>query len=521
MYNMILVDDEAIIRDGISTCLPWGENGFTLTGVFEQGEEALSYIESHPVDVVISDINMPRMNGLELSRILGERYPSITVILLTGYDDFEYAQEAIKNQVREFLLKPITRKELGHVLETVARELDEKREAQRLQSELRAKLEQSFPLLRERFLYRLSLGRIERDALESRKELFGWTDLEGYYQILLISFPPSLGDLERLSLSEFLKGITGEYDRVFFNPDEDLALLLQDRDVAVLEERSSRLADEAFRKFSSSDSRMIFLGSGEVVDKLEKLERSYAVAANGVEYSRIMGFSHHHTVREIRSREEVNPAEFNRLCSRIVQELKTGGYQPGSAALEELIHYLESRFMTEELLKAGAIRLFYMLNSFMKDLELIDPAEEIFPMDTDAFASLDGIEAFFREMLERIETQIERRRNDMLLSRIDRAREIIEHRYSDSRFSLQDICDELYLSTSQFSLLFKEGTGMTFVSYLTECRMKGAKNLLLSTDLKGYEVAERVGYADPRYFSLLFKKHTGMTAMEYRRSRGA
>ena len=107
----------------------------------------------------------------------------------------------------------------------------------------------------------------------------------------------------------------------------------------------------------------------------------------------------------------------------------------------------------------------------------------------------------------------------MLLSRIDRAKAIISKRFCENRFSLQDICDELYLSTSQFSLLFKEGTGQTFVEYLTACRVEEAKKLLLSTDLKGYEVAEQVGYADPRYFTIIFKKQTGMTAMEYRRSR--
>ena len=107
----------------------------------------------------------------------------------------------------------------------------------------------------------------------------------------------------------------------------------------------------------------------------------------------------------------------------------------------------------------------------------------------------------------------------MLFSRIDRAKGIIRERFRESCFSLQDICDELYLSTSQFSLLFKEGTGQTFVEYLTACRVEEAKKLLAGTDMKGYEIAENVGYSDPRYFTIIFKKQTGMTAMEYRRSR--
>ena len=519
MYNMILVDDEAIIREGISSCLPWGENGFNLTGVFEQGQEALAFIEENPVDVVLSDINMPRMNGLELSRILGERFPRITVILLTGYDDFEYAQEAIKNQVREFLLKPITRAELSRVLETVEKELYEKREKRRIQEELRLKLDQSFPLLRERFLYRLSTGRIEKEALEARKAFFGWTDLKGFYQLLLVSFPTGHSDLDRLSLSEFLKDRVKRDDRVFFNPDEDLALLLQDSEEAVIESRSRLLAEEAFRRFSSTGGKLISIGRGEIVDRIDKLEQSYSGASNGVEYSRIMGLSHLFSARDMRDRERVNPAEISRLCGRVIQDLKTGGSQDGVAALTELLLYLEKSYVTEEEMRAGFIHLYYRLSAFVHELELLPPEEEVLPLEGDDFASLDRGRAFFSGLMERIDGLIERRRNDMLLSRIDRARGIIENRFRDKDFSLQDICDELYLSTSQFSLIFKEGTGKTFVEYLTACRMNEAKNLLLSTDLKGYEVAEQVGYADPRYFSILFKKQTGLTAMEYRRSR--
>jgi len=124
MYKLIFVDDEAIVRDGISSCIPWGQNGFELAGLFEHGLQTLDFMKDHPVDVVISDINMPRMDGLALSRTIGEKYPDVMVLLLTGYDEFEYAQEAVKTKVREFLLKPITADELINVLSRIEGELD-------------------------------------------------------------------------------------------------------------------------------------------------------------------------------------------------------------------------------------------------------------------------------------------------------------------------------------------------------------------------------------------------------------
>jgi two-component system response regulator YesN len=133
------------------------------------------------------------------------------------------------------------------------------------------------------------------------------------------------------------------------------------------------------------------------------------------------------------------------------------------------------------------------------------------------FARLKDAKRYFSEEILKIEEHIRRRRNDSVLSRIDRAREIIGNRFAEKSFCLQDICSELYLSTSRFSALFKEGTGETFVEYLTEVRIDEAKRLLKSSDLRSYEIADRVGYQDPRYFSSIFKKVTGLTTTEYRK----
>ncbi|OQY31557.1 MAG: hypothetical protein B6241_13675 [Spirochaetaceae bacterium 4572_59] len=519
MYNMILVDDEAIIRDGISSCIPWGSNGFNLAAVFEHGTAALEYIEQHPVDVVLSDINMPRMNGLKLSRILGERFPQITVLLLSGYDDFEYAQEAVRNQVREFLLKPITQSELGEVLLTIRAELDQKEEARKEHKILLEKLDQSFPILKERFFYRLISGRINSESINSRKDFFAWEDLSAYYQLVLINYPSDWSDLERLSLSEYLSDQVQSCDEVFYNPMEDLVLLLQDKDQETLEQRSVDLAERAFHYISRLNKKLISVGCGEIVGRLDQLERSYRSAVNVVEYSRIMGLTHILSVKDIRNREQLSPEGFTEQCKRVLKGLKEGGRKSAMEALGELVGYLESHFLKGYELRDGFLNLYYMLKAFIHEMDLYSDDPVCFRTAPDTFDSLEKSSDFLEKMIRGIDEQIIHRRKDMLLSRIDKARAIIGERFRESHFSLQDICDELYLSTSQFSLLFKEGTGQTFVEYLTARRIDEAKKLLSTTDLKGYEVAEKVGYTDPRYFTIIFKKQTGMTAMGYRRSR--
>lgn len=517
-YNLILVDDEDIVRRGIAQCVPWGENGFTLCGLFEHGRQALEFIESHPVDVVISDINMPHMDGLSLSRILAERFPSIMVLLLTGYDDFEYAQEAVKHQVRQFLLKPITAAELSGVLKTVQQELDRLRHRERQQALMQEKLTMSFPLLKERFLMRLVTGRIEADGMTRRRDYFQWRDLKGYYQVLLFRIPEEWSDLQRITLLEYLKSRAGKEDEVFQNSDEQILLLLQELKSPDLGRRAAEVARDGFRQAEEISPLQISVGSGEVVESVYDLQRSYRGARTAADYSRLIGLNQVVSITELRDRGRISPEGFVALARKLLDRLKEGRRNETEAALEEIFAYLEEHYLTPAEAAHYLNRLHIELFYFLPEIGIETGEALELNLKPEILGSVASAREFFRGMINTIEDRIADRRHDMLISRIERAKKIIASRFAEKEFSLKDICNELYLSTSQFSLLFKEGTGQTFVEYLTACRIEEAKKLLKTSDLKGYEVAEAVGYADPRYFSIIFKKVSGMTAMEYRRS---
>lgn len=517
-YSLILVDDEAIVREGISRCVPWGENGFDLSGLFEHGREALDYIEKNRVDVVISDINMPHMDGLSLSRILSERFPEIMVLLLTGYDDFEYAQEAVKHQVRQFLLKPITADELSAVLGTVRDELDRLRHRRKQQALMQEKLTLSFPLLKERFLLRLVSGRIETGQINRRRDYFQWRDLKGLYQVLLFRLPEEWNDLQRITLLEYLKTRIRSEDEVFQNSDEQILLLLQNQREEELLNRSHRIARDGFQQAAEISSNQISVGTGEVVESVYALQRSYRGARTAADYSRLIGMDQVISIGELRDRERISPEGFVALARRLIDRLKEGRREETAAALEEIFTYIEEHYLTPAEAAHYLNRLHIELIYFLPEIGIESGKVLDLNLSPESLASIASAREFFRGMIDAIEDRIADSRHAMLISRIERAKQIIDKRFWEQDFSLKEICDELYLSTSQFSLLFKEGTGRTFVEYLTAHRIEEAKKLLKTTDLKGYEIAERVGYADPRYFTLIFKKITGMTAMEYRRS---
>lgn len=515
-YNLIFVDDESIVRDGISSCISWERNGFSLAGMFENGKQALNFVERNPVDVVITDINMPKMDGLTFSRILSEKYSHIIVLLLTGYDEFEYAQEAVKTHVREFLLKPITADQLAGVLKKTKDELDIIREKNKQQELMTAKLKESFPLLKERFLCKLVSGGLTREEILRRKVYFGWEDFSNYYQVIVLSLPSIWNELETVSFTEFLRKETRSGDEVFFNKDENPIILLQGESPEILREKTLGLTEKAFRFSTLFDKGIIFGGYGDIVADTAALHRGYKEACTAVDYSKLLGLTRIISIANVRERKTISLDDFNGMIRNLLGKLKEGSREQTKAAVEDIFRYLGKHFVTSAEITHYLTRLHLTIHYFLDEMDLLLPDSEFTPHQSALFQSLGHAQDYFIRMISSIENLIQTRRNDMALSRIDRAKEIISLKFRNFDFSLNDICNELYLSTSQFSLLFKEGTGKTFVEYLTSYRIEETKKLLKVSDKKVYEIAEDAGYRDPRYFSLLFKKATGMTPLEYR-----
>lgn len=150
--KLLIADDEALIRDGIRNHIDWGKYGIEIAGVEENGLAALRVLEKEPIDILVTDIRMPRMDGIELSREARRRYPNIKIIILSGYEEFEFAQQALELSVMKYLLKPFTRPELEEAVVQAKEEVDSMRRAERRMSVTMDQLRRSLPLLRDRYL---------------------------------------------------------------------------------------------------------------------------------------------------------------------------------------------------------------------------------------------------------------------------------------------------------------------------------------------------------------------------------
>ena len=524
MFKVLFVDDEDIIREGFSSRIPWEECGYDFKGTFEDGSQVLDYLKNNTVDLIISDICMPKVDGLELSKIVTTQYPQIKILLLTGYDDFEYAREAIKYEsILELVLKPVTSAEFTEILQKTSEKLTSHHNNIKDRALLEEKLKKSFPLLKKRFLYRMAGGRMSKEEWNQRKDFIQLSDREKWYQILIVSISPEEDEFTRLEKEETIWDLLKKGDELFQNRDEQIVLFLQ----GVNEERLSKNTVDLSKQIMNElkphmETVPLLIGIGKTVPNIEDLTISYDGAKNSITYLQLTGSTGFQHISDLRDKNQPDP-EWRKVMEDSFTEILQG--EKTENAVEIVDRYfsrLKEYYITTKDASFHTNRLFYILLSFVEDTDLLsaDDRNRMFSnlKDRPDWDSIDEASDWLKKIIKEISSVIKEKRDNTSIQRIAKAKQLIEQNYSVFDYSLHELCRDLYISPSHFSAVFKEGTGKTFVEYLTALRIEKAKLLLKTTELKTYEIAEKAGYRDPRYFSMIFKKGTSMTTSEFRSS---
>jgi two-component system response regulator YesN len=532
LYSFVLVDDEPEIREGIRDTIPWGPLGFSFAGACANGFEALELAERIQPDVVMTDINMPFLDGLAFTDRLVTVAPAAKVLIISGYDDFEYVQKALRLQVYDYIVKPITPEELRAALEKLKITLDRER-AERLNLErIKRQLEESLPLLRERFLARLIEGKADRELVRERAAYFGLPlPLEGAaYQCLTVDLVCRRGgedfDIDLIAQRNILEqslnatGVIPVPGLLFQDREDRLTLLIWGADPLHLYRAGLKTAELFCRNLLSLGLDSV-VGVGEPVENLESLPESWNSAADALRTAVLRGKSGVAVYREVTGKTgSLRPGPDPHWGKRIAAALKTGGWDEASRLAGEMTEYFQRVSFT---IKEYHIKFSLVLAALIRcceDLEI--PGAEIFPAGMDPFAeinrltNLDAVRLWFVSLTDRIAGYIQTRQENFAQVKVREALEYLESHYGDPSLSLQTLCKKLDISMSYFSANLKKYHNKTFVEELAGIRLAKAMELLRTTDLMTYEIAERIGYRDPHYFSLSFRKHTGLTATEYR-----
>ncbi|MCM3630732.1 response regulator transcription factor [Paenibacillus glycanilyticus] len=530
MYTILLVDDEAVVREGIRERIPWGELGFNCVADCENGVQALDEIERLRPHIVLTDINMPFMDGLALSREVMERYPDTKVVILTGYDDFEYAQQALKLKVKDFILKPVTAAELSAMLHKLRLELDEEKKEREDLARLQSQLHESMPLLKERFLERLSTMALSEREIASRLS---------YFQLQL-GGPCYLGlaiDTDRLEEQtgadtdrELLRFavyniaheiISGEPGAAVFRSREErvMAILGGERDEP-LQEKAQELAEKIRQLAVQFLKLTVSVGIGTSVQGYTRIRESCKAAVAALDYRLVLGDNSVISILDMEKRQSSpagHPAEFDR---ELIAGIKTGTADEVERAIEALIRHNKAELTSIDhcylRIQKTILAVMQALGDIgCKESEVfgagVNPMTEIY-----RFRTMDEIGEWLKRACRQAVHSVTAARHDQCRFQIEAAIAYLESHYEDEELSVKGVCKQVHMSVSYFSAAFKSHTGRTFVEYVTAIRMDKAKELLKFTSLRTYEIAARTGYSDAQYFSVLFKKHTGESPTDYR-----
>ena len=529
LYRIILVDDEEEVRKGIIRKIDWARLGFQVVGDAENGQEALEKIEQMEPDVVMTDIRMPYMDGLTLTARIRQKYPSMKVLIFSGFDDFEYAQQAIKLNVTEYILKPVNVEELTEILNRVRENLDEEIKQRRNVDILRESYLNSLPILREVFLNDLVQGTVGQEQIASRLEEYG-VDILGARKWLAALIHVEQEDscsqvlsrhreLIPISVRQLVEDSLRAFCRLAaFNSSVGLTLL-----VAVDEENTQTGLIDQLGDICKECRRVlevtVTIGVGHSCEELTGIGQSYRSALDALGYKAIVGTGKTIYINDVepvnRGKLRLEPKDEAELAAAV----KFGAPETSRVA----VHSLVAR-MGGARVHARQYQLYKlsMVNGMIQLLQQYDMAPGDF-LEQDRYMELLGdpehleeFEEWFFQLALRLNEGMNRERDNTTRKVILEAKEYIQEHYKDPDLSVEMICRQLHMSPAYFSTLFKRETGQTYVAYLTDIRLGKAVELLNETDDKTYVIARKVGYQEQNYFSYVFKKKFGVSPTKFR-----
>lgn len=543
MLKIFLAEDEVIVRETIKRMIPWEDLGFELVGEAADGEMALPLLLRQKPDLLITDIKMPFMDGLTLAKVAKKEIPGLKVVILSGYDDFNYAKQAINIGVEDYLLKPITKNALIERLT----EIRSRYEHEKTQKEYYEKFHREMQAYEKNssrdFFEALVSGSMDMMEIYRRSEKLGLDIVAEAYNVLIFTMNceedfsgqrEGYSEWEAESLELLEEFFSENTSAMLFRCNIFSYGVLIKGQKETIEENTRSCVSEIQRIFDRKEQkRQWFVAAGEPVERLSQIQKSY--------YSASRAFSQRYLYDEnilyydeMASMEKKNVTEddstylqkvdVNALNPAILQKFLSNGL------LEETENFVKDYFYAigQEPLESLVFRNYVTLNvrfsvmSFLKEigcdtrtLEQEDTEDVL----SESSKSLENAIAYAEKIISQAIALRDQNSGNKNRSILKTAVDFIDSHYMEEDMSLNKAANAANVSANHFSALFSQNMGQTFIEYLTNLRMNKAKEYLRCTSMRSSEIAGEIGYKDAHYFSCLFKKTQGMTPSDYRKAR--
>lgn len=536
MLKVFLAEDEFIIREGIKNNIDWQAHGYEFCGEASDGELAFPLIQKTRPDILITDIKMPFVDGLALSRLVKKELPETEIIILSGYEEFDYAKEAIQIGVARYLLKPINGETLLQEIDSVAEIILDKQKEKEIREKYQKEMEENSLRDQMDLFQHLVTGDCSMEELLSVAGKLDLKIMAPWYSIVLLKIQSMKHDYEEYSGSivvvdeRIVKLAEPEHVLIFDRALEGRAFLFKaDSEEELLAYQKEYLGDVK-EVLSGYANLRYFGGIGTPVNRLREIPASFEDASHAFAHRYLVaescildssllmqeGAAEHEDFRI----SAVNPEQIDR--TKMQEFLRTGDLDEVVYFVDEFFGKLDGGAMKSRIFRQYiTMDAYFSIVDFLKGLGLqkdeIEAPDQDSSILQDEKSAMDYIVRIMEKALVLREKKASSRYEDVVSEVIH----YIEDNYAQEELSLNLLASHVNFSPNHLSMIFSQQTGQTLIRYLTDYRMNRAKELLRCSSKKSSVISMEVGYKDPHYFSYLFKKTQGMTPTQYRGGKAA
>lgn len=522
MFRVLIVDDEPGALKSLKYMLDWDEYGYSIMGEAANGKQALEMLKNGSFQLIITDIRMPGMSGLELIHAIREISAELPIIVMSGYEEFEYVRECLRHGVKDYLLKPVDQENLARLLVTIREEL--------MQEFLTNKqLYHGIPALRDRTLKRWAHGFLLDDEIRSELQYLNiHIDDHSWVCPLLVemnfqdltdsSWTESEIGIRRFAVLNVMEELLLHRGYVFEESSSRLGVILVGESCEYREEVVLQLAEQIRDHVAQYAKVSVTVAVGERVEDLREMASSFRTTLRRME----MNFMFQGHI--------ISAAQFKAydmpLNSQVIQDIDSildAVTSKDDERLSSLLEGQKQRFLTcaasKQTVQSFVLELFAHLFRLIKEME--EPYQHIFESETNELkhilelTTLDETMDFTEQKCLEVIQHLKRLKMSSSEKTVDQVKKIVKQNYAQN-IHLKMIAEDIHMNPTYLGQVFKSNVGMSFNDYLMRTRLEKAKSLVLHTDKKIYEIALEVGFRQLDAFYKRFKEYTGKSASELR-----
>ncbi len=508
MFKLIIADDEIRIREGFRKIVDWSSLGFQVVGCYADGQQILDHLKQEPVDVVLTDIRMQHVGGMEVAQEIRDHYPHTMCVLVSAYQEFEFAHQAISLGVTDYLFKPTRIAEIRRVFTDIARRLEHEAEILEMEDDRQRRYEEMNELWRCQLLYDLYMGILPKDESYLQQTCHFYPQFHECAVLLRIFSIEGMDDTGGLS-----EEIADVIRRMFHGETEGIIY-----DLMTLDGGEAAVTAVVERERMEEMGRILDAKLSELACQAGELTGIRLAFIRKEQFSSLTAFAQRPRrplkTSELASAEQLDQFSVQEIisCQRLMLSYLTAGDREKALTLsEEMVHQMER--LSLDMQKNLTMDIMSRLQTKLQEMDLLPFT---LPRYDQLWAARDsaGVSEWMKEQITRILGSLPGENNMQKV--IGQLKNYIQEHYMEP-ISLDQAAEYVFLSPVYISRMFKQETGENFTDYLTSMRMRAARALLMRPDIRVCDVGVRTGYPNPRYFYRVFKRMNGLTPGEYRR----